>query len=283
MKNPLVSVIVPCYNQAIYLPEALQSVLDQDYPHWECIIVNDGSPDNTDEVAKEWTEKDKRFKYFHKENGGLSDTRNYGIEKATGTYILPLDADDRISANYIKEALKVFETNPQTKLVYSNLVLFGNQNKKLTTSGFQYEKLLTENQIFCSGIFQKNDFLQTSGYNTNMKGGYEDWDFWLSLLKPDDIVVKLDEFHFFYRIKDESMRISIEHEKNERLILQIFKNHIPLFLEYLNPIRDRIDADTYKKELRWHYNTKEYKLGRILFSPYNGLKKLYHSLFSKKG
>lgn len=66
-----VSVIVPCYNQAKYLSEALQSVLDKTYENWECIIVNDGSPDNTEEVAKQWVEKDSRFKYFYKENGGL--------------------------------------------------------------------------------------------------------------------------------------------------------------------------------------------------------------------
>ena len=69
----LISVIVPCYNQAQYLDECLQSVLEQTYPNWECIIVNDGSPDNTEEVAKLWIEKDKRFKYFWKENSN-SDT-----------------------------------------------------------------------------------------------------------------------------------------------------------------------------------------------------------------
>ena len=65
--NPLISVIVPCYNQAQYLDECLQSVLDQTYQNWECIIVNDGSPDHTEEVAKKWTEKDPRFKYLKKE------------------------------------------------------------------------------------------------------------------------------------------------------------------------------------------------------------------------
>ena len=64
--QPLISVIVPCYNQAQYLDECLQSVLEQTYQNWECIIVNDGSPDNTEEVVKKWTEKDPRFKYLKK-------------------------------------------------------------------------------------------------------------------------------------------------------------------------------------------------------------------------
>ena len=137
MNNPLVSVIVPCYNQAEYLPEALQSVLDQDYPYWECIIVNDGSTDNTEDVAKQWATKDHRFKYYSKVNGGLSDTRNFGIEKSEGAYILPLDADDKISSNYLKEAIKIFINNPKTKLVYSNLVLFGLKNEKIIKPDFE--------------------------------------------------------------------------------------------------------------------------------------------------
>lgn len=63
MNNPLVSIIVPCYNQAQYLEECLQSVLNQTYEKWECIIVNDVSPDNTEEVVEKWLEKDSRFRY----------------------------------------------------------------------------------------------------------------------------------------------------------------------------------------------------------------------------
>lgn len=92
--NPLISVIVPCYNQAQYLDECLQSVLDQTYQNWECIIVNDGSPDHTEEVAKKWLEKDNRFRYIYKENGGLSSARNAGIREAKGEYLFFLDCDD---------------------------------------------------------------------------------------------------------------------------------------------------------------------------------------------
>ncbi|HEU4496898.1 MAG TPA: glycosyltransferase family 2 protein, partial [Flavobacterium sp.] len=94
------SIIVPCFNQSQYLGEALQSVSEQTYTDWECIIVNDGSPDDTEEVSKEWCEKDARFKYLYKENGGLSSARNAGIAVAGGEYILPLDADDKIAPEY---------------------------------------------------------------------------------------------------------------------------------------------------------------------------------------
>jgi glycosyltransferase involved in cell wall biosynthesis len=97
-----ITVIVPCYNQAAYLDEALQSVLNQTYLYWECIIVNDGSTDQSEVKAKEWTEKDHRFKYFYQKNSGLCSARNFGIKKAQGEFILPLDADDKLGENYLK-------------------------------------------------------------------------------------------------------------------------------------------------------------------------------------
>ena len=102
----MVSVIVPCYNQAIYLPEALNSLLAQTYQCWEAIVVNDGSPDETEKVALEYTWKDSRIKYVFKENGGLSSARNKGIELAQGEFILPLDADDIIHPEYMEKAME---------------------------------------------------------------------------------------------------------------------------------------------------------------------------------
>lgn len=100
--TPLVSVIVPCYNQAHFLPDTLASVLAQTYPLWECIIVNDGSTDHTRAVAHEWQNKDSRFKYVEKKNGGLSSARNTGLRVAMGEYIQLLDADDLLEPEKIQ-------------------------------------------------------------------------------------------------------------------------------------------------------------------------------------
>lgn len=81
---PRISVIVPCYRQAQFLPEALASVQSQTFPDWKCIIVNDGSPDNTAAVAREWVRKDSRCRYIEKPNGGLSSARNCGLKEARG-------------------------------------------------------------------------------------------------------------------------------------------------------------------------------------------------------
>jgi glycosyltransferase involved in cell wall biosynthesis len=275
--NPVISVIMPCYNQAQYMPDALQSLLDQDYPHWECIMVNDGSPDNTDEVARQWMQKDNRFRYFRKANSGVCHTRNYAVEQAVGEYIVPLDGDDKLGPHYFSEAIETFAGDPGVRLIYSDTVLFGDINEEKINPPFKFENILMENQIHNSAVFSKADFIESGGYNPNMIYGIEDWDFYLSLLKPGDKVVKLNAFHYYYRIKAESRSVGVNthKERNNAMLLQMFKNHVPLFLEYFNPVRDRIDAETYKRELHWHYHTIDYRIGRMICAPFRSVKRIF--------
>ena len=104
--DKLVSIIIPCYNQAHFLPEALESVLAQAYPHWECIVVNDGSTDHTGEIARKWLSRDARFMYIEKQNGGLSSARNAGLKIAKGEYIQLLDADDLLETEKIRHQIE---------------------------------------------------------------------------------------------------------------------------------------------------------------------------------
>jgi glycosyltransferase involved in cell wall biosynthesis len=119
----LVSIIIPCYNQAKYLSDALQSILDQTYSNWECLIINDGSPDNTAEVAKKWAEKDTRFVYHNKVNSGVSDTRNFAIQKAKGDFIQFLDADDVLAIDKIETSINAVNKY-EVEVVCSNYILF---------------------------------------------------------------------------------------------------------------------------------------------------------------
>ena len=111
----LISVIVPCYNQANFLDETLNSILNQSYTNWECIIVNDGSPDDTENVAQKWTNKDHRFQHISKENGGLSSARNSGLEVAKGDFIQFLDSDDLLSSDKFQQSIDAIDSFP-TKL-----------------------------------------------------------------------------------------------------------------------------------------------------------------------
>ena len=270
--SPVISIIVPCYNQAQYLPETLQTVLEQTYANWECIIVNDGSPDNTEEVALEWCGKDDRFKYLKKENGGLSDARNYGIKHSLGKYILPLDSDDKISKDYTKEAIELLEKDPAIKLVFCRAQLFGGDNEEWELLPYTYENLLfVRNCIYCSAVYKREDYNKTVGYNVNMIYGWEDYDFWISLLNKDDKVVKLDKIHFFYRTKDVSMRTLITKEKEDYLRLQIFKNHQELYLQYINPITQFREL----KESKLIENSLQYRIGGYVLAPFRYISKIF--------
>ena len=99
----LISVVVPIFNVKDYLEECLESLIKQSYASFEVLMVNDGSTDESESICLKYAQKDERFKYFYKQNGGLSDARNYGIDRAAGNYITFLDSDDYVEMNYLEE------------------------------------------------------------------------------------------------------------------------------------------------------------------------------------
>ena len=227
-----VSIIVPCYNQAQYLPETIESVLSQTYKNWECIIINDGSTDNSEEIAKLYCESDRRVHYIYQTNGGLSSARNTGIRHSCGELILPLDADDLIGNSYIEQAVNRFMYHPETSLVYCLADRFGAINAPLILPDYSYETLIWQNCFFCTSMFRRIDYDKTNGYNTNMVYGWEDWDFWISLLNPQSKVYRIDEVLFHYRARIGSM-LSSSNQHNEYLCKQLYLNHRDVYDQYL--------------------------------------------------
>ena len=269
----LVSIIAPCYMQAEFLAETLDSVLSQTYPNWECIIVNDGSPDNTEEIALKYVQKDARFKYLYKENSGVSDTRNVGIKQSKGEYILPLDADDKIDSTYIEKALNVFDHNPETKLVYCQAELFGVETGLWDLPKYNYQQLLRYNQIFCSCIYRRKDYDKTNGYNTNMTYGNEDWDFLISLLSPTDIVYQIEQPLFYYRIKKTSRNKEVT-DKLSQMILQMMLNHADLYKDSMDlMVNYWAEGVDYKEECRKVHASYAYRLGKFLLKPFSFIRK----------
>lgn len=282
-----VSIIVPCYRQAEYLIEALDSVLAQTYKNWECVIVNDGSPDNTEEVAKLYCQKDGRFKYVSQLNQGLAAARNTGIRNSFGTFVLPLDSDDWIDATYVEKALACFERNTETKLVYCKAVLFGAEEGLWDLPEYHYQDLLWKNCIFCTSMFRRSDYDATGGYNPNMRYGFEDWDFWLSLLSKKDRVHCIDEPLFHYRVKEGSMLKDLQKNNLEKAYVQIYTNHKELYEPFMADHQGKIvyaremmlEKQRMEKELERARNeilrlqgTRAYRLGKALLNPFSRLK-----------
>jgi hypothetical protein len=116
--SPTVSIIIPCYKQAHFLPVTLASVQSQTLTDWECLIVDDGSPDETETVAKTWLGKDVRFRYLRKENGGLSSARNFGIHYAKGHFVQFLDSDDVILPKKLQIQVEQLADGPSHSLSF---------------------------------------------------------------------------------------------------------------------------------------------------------------------
>jgi glycosyltransferase involved in cell wall biosynthesis len=267
----LISIIVPCFNQAQYLDECLQSVFNQTYQHWECIIVNDGSPDNTFAVAQIWLEKDARFKYLEKQNGGLSSARNAGIESANGEFILPLDADDRIGTQYCELAMTEFKLDSELKIVYCRANKFGDEKGEWLLNPFSLEKICTKNMIFCSAFFKKNDWQIVGGYDVKMIYGWEDWEFWIAVLKNGGNVKRLNFVGFYYRIKLKSMLKSISLENQIYLQKYISIKHADFFVAHLGSFNELIYQNKHFKKMDYRLLTNKKKALKVVLHAYFGI------------
>ena len=215
----LVGVIIPCYNYGVYLNEAVDSVLKSTYSPIEIIIVNDGSTDNTEEVVREIMTRNDNVSYIYQNNQGPSVARNNGIKRTKAKYILPLDADDKISDDYIEKAVDVLENDTDVKIVYCNALFFGEKQGKWKLTKFSTKELLVRNMIFSCALFRKEDWIKTGGYSHELLGGWEDWEFWISMLKDGGCAFQLKITGFFYRIhpgsRDKSTTKEIElHTEN---------------------------------------------------------------------
>lgn len=272
---PIISVIVPCYNQAEYMRDALNSVLASTFQEWECIIVNDGSKDETLQIAHEYEQKDARFHVVDIPNGGLANARNVGIRHSHGKYILPLDSDDKIGEKYLDLAVSYLEQHPDTKLVYCLCHFFGDVSGFRPLPSYNYQTILWQNVFFTACVYRRSDYDKTKGYNPNMKFGHEDWDFWLSLLSPQDKVYRIHEVQFYYRKHGVSMISGTQKhlsETNRQMVL----NHLDIYTPYFGDmIAWHNELLHYKGSYLALIKSPTYKLGNIILFPFKWLRKIF--------
>ena len=224
--KPLVSVVIPCYNQAKYLPLAVESVVAQTYGNWEILIVNDGSRDDTSEVSRKLIAKHrgKRIRLIEKTNGGLAHARNTGIREAAGEYILPLDSDDMIHPEMLSRTVHVLEIDRTFSIAHTDTYMFGTVNQLVQKMPIDFPAICKENFMNYCSLYRKRVWEEVGGYNHNMVHGYEDWDFWIGCGERNHFAAHVQEPLFFYRVKEESM-LTNAREHDLELRARIVLNH----------------------------------------------------------
>lgn len=259
-----VSVIMPCYNDGKYIMEAIDSIVKQTYPDWELIIVDDGSDDEeTKRIINEI--QNPKIKVFHTEHLRPAGARNYGIQKAEGTYILPVDSDDRIHEEYMEKAVKMIESNPRIGVVYCKAELFGEKSGSWNLPDYSFKHMLLDNIVFVTALFYKSDWEKVGGFNTSMAQGMEDYDFWLSILGLEREICQIPEVLFYYRIKPVSRTTNFQDNcvQVQNTYQQIYYNHKEFYQkhydEYALVLRDALIEQIFirrKYEERWEKISK---------------------------
>lgn len=220
---PLVSVIVPVYKVEKYLGKCIESILNQTYRDMEIILVDDGSPDKCGELCEEYAKKDCRILVIHKENGGLGDARNAGIEKASGKYLLFVDSDDYIHEKLLEKTVKTAE---ETK---ADMVLFDYQTVEpkggrsdIFTIDMPAGKVITPKdepgliKASCSAVnkLYRTNFWHKSGLHFPVGKYYEDLGTIPKLFGIAERVVYIKEALYYYVMRDGSIMHSSDFKRN---------------------------------------------------------------------
>ena len=221
---PLISVIVPFYNSEKFIEQTIKSILNQTFPCYEILIIDDGS---TNKMALEKLEQikelDKRIKVFHKQNEGLATTRDYGASKSDehARYLMFIDDDDLIEPTFLECGFWTLETNKDAAWAYSDSLGFGSI-EYTWNKYFSSEKMKKENDLISAALVRKTDFFLVNGYNLKEKAVNEDWNFWLKLLSKEKFPVHISFYGEWYRRK-ENGELQRSRENKERS-LEIINN-----------------------------------------------------------
>jgi glycosyltransferase involved in cell wall biosynthesis len=221
--QPLVSVVVPCFGQTAFLPEAVESALRQTHPRVEVLVVDDAAPDGADiaRVAHEFGVRLLRTET----NLGPAGARDLGIRASSGTYVLPLDADDILAPDFVAKAVRVLEGEPAAGVCYCKLQAFGAGGWTWEPPpGWSLRELLAGARVPSCSLFRRACWEQVGGYGAEMRLGYEDWDFWVALAVRGWRFVRIPEYLAFYR-RHAAVRNDAATLRHAELLALIHRRH----------------------------------------------------------
>ena len=239
-KEPIISVIIPFYNDKKYIEQSVNCILNQTFPYYEILIIDDGSKDEESlKKLEEVSKIDKRIRIFHKSNEGLAATRDYGATKSSKSckYLMFLDSDDLLEPTFMECAYWTLETNKDAAWAYSDSVGFESQTYTWN-KWFDSEKMKKVNELLAISMVRKSDFNRVNGYGLREKAINEDWNFWLKLLGHDRYPVHMSFYGMWYRRKETGeLKNAL---KNQKRTLEIIE-------DTASKINKRVKAIQYPK------------------------------------
>lgn len=226
-----VSVLMLTYNRPNFLPRAIQSIVNQDFPNWELIVVHDGPNQRTREIMNQWTRSDSRIRYFHRTKGGnIANATNYGLMQARGEYVAILDDDDFwISRTKLNKQVRFLDENPDHVACGGGMVVVDQNGRarlrclKRQEDGDMKRWALIANPIAHStAMFRRSVVHQCGRYDESLEG-FQDWDIFLKLGQCGKLFNFLEEFTG-YTMWDGGGSFA-QHRKNTRSALTIVLRH----------------------------------------------------------
>lgn len=227
LSDPAVSIVIPCFNQGQFLHDAVRSVLRQSYPSWEIVIVDDGSTDPATRAVLRALHY-PRTRIIRQRNRGLPAARNAGMSAARGRYLVPLDADDELTAPFLAATVEALDRNPRAAFAHTWTRLFGNQDVIWIDRPYNPYQLLLSTSVVGCALIRAEAWRAIGGYDTTRQQGNEDWDLWIRFLEAGWGQVEVPGALFRYRQHGISMSVSTE-ARFEEARLEIARSHPALY------------------------------------------------------
>jgi hypothetical protein len=273
-----VTAVIPCFNDGAYIQEAVDSLLSQTVMPDRIIIVDDGSDLRTRSIIEKIDHP--LINVIYQENQGVAAARNRAISKVKTSYVVTLDADDSFEPTFIEKALVAIKSKPEVVAVCCYYQKYKNNKPVLDVIkplGGNVVNFLVKNNGQASALFKKSIWEKIGGYDVNFVNGYEDWEFWIAMLRDGNYMHIIPETLWRYRIKNSSRDQIALATYDFELKQQLYVKHKDLYLRHFEKVYS---------ELTWRQkalnqsvinlkSSKQYKIGGIFISPIRFVKRLF--------
>lgn len=253
-QEPIISIITPYYNAQKYIEETANSILNQTFPYWEWIIIDDESTEEEAKLKlKEIKEKDNRIRVFYKKNEGPAAARDYGLAKTNSSsqYIMFLDSDDQINKTYFECCYWALETNPEASWACTDVVNFDG-DEFLWRKWYNPEWEKEENILMMCSFIRKSALEEVGGFGLKEKKVYEDWYLWLKLIKAGKFPVRISSLLTWYRIKplaeSELRKSNTENRKRAMKLIEYIRRDMGVSKEGIQYPKQDYNWDTILEE-----------------------------------